>query len=107
MHAKLYHVFVTIRYQRYAGLLWTNPNKPDKIDMKGIEVRTRLLPLCSDWEFTFFPQSVRRDNCQLVKNVINTCLQKILLERNITGAVECVSRSLTLGLHNAIFLLNT
>jgi DNA polymerase delta subunit 1 len=34
--------------KRYAGLLWTSPDKPDKIDSKGIE-------------------TVRRDNCLLVR----------------------------------------
>ena len=34
--------------KRYAGLLWTNPEKHDKLDSKGIE-------------------TVRRDNCALVR----------------------------------------
>jgi len=47
---------------RYAGLYWTKPEKFDKMDCKGIE-------------------TVRRDNCQLVANLINTCLQKILMDK--------------------------
>jgi len=31
---------------------------------------------------------VRRDNCQLVRNLVNTCLQKILIERDVDGAVQ-------------------
>jgi len=31
---------------------------------------------------------VRRDNCPLVKNVINTCLHKILIERDTQGAIK-------------------
>lgn len=34
------------------------------------------------------PQTVRRDNCPLVKNVISTCLQKILIDRNVEGAIS-------------------
>ena len=38
---------------RYAGLYWTKPEKYDKLDAKGIE-------------------TVRRDNCQLASNLIDT-----------------------------------
>jgi len=37
--------------KRYAGLLWTKTDKFDKMDAKGIE-------------------TVRRDNCGLVKDVV-------------------------------------
>lgn len=37
--------------KRYAGLLWTNPKNADKIDTKGIE-------------------SVRRDNCFLIRKMV-------------------------------------
>lgn len=37
--------------KRYAGMLWTKPTKPDKMDCKGIE-------------------TVRRDNCALVAIVV-------------------------------------
>jgi DNA polymerase delta subunit 1 len=51
---------------RYAGLLWTNPDKYDKMDAKGLE-------------------TVRRDNCLLVRRVVDTCLRKILIERDVQG----------------------
>lgn len=54
---------------RYAGLYWTRPEKHDKMDTKGIV-------------------TVRRDNCRLVVTLINTCLQKLLIERNVEGAIE-------------------
>lgn len=66
---KVYSPYLLITRKRYAGLLWTNPNKYDKLDAKGIE-------------------TVRRDNCPLVKNVISTCLDKILINRDIEGAKE-------------------
>jgi DNA polymerase elongation subunit (family B) len=39
----------------------------------------------------FVGQTVRRDNCALVKDVVETCLQKILIERSVQSAIECVS----------------
>ena len=66
---KVYFPYLLINKKRYAGLYWTNPNKYDKMDTKGIE-------------------TVRRDNCLLVQNVIETVLQKILVERDIDGAQE-------------------
>jgi DNA polymerase delta subunit 1 len=48
---KCYNPFLLMNKKRYAGLLWKNPEKYDKIDCKGIE-------------------TVRRDNCHLVKDVV-------------------------------------
>lgn len=31
-------------------------------------------------------QTVRRDNCRLVSSVIETCLHKMLIERDVHGA---------------------
>ena len=66
---KVYFPYLLISKKRYAGLFWTRPEKYDKMDTKGIE-------------------TVRRDNCPLVKDVITTCLQKILIDRDIEGAVS-------------------
>lgn len=48
---QVYNPYLLISKKRYAGLLWTNPNKWDKIDTKGIE-------------------TVRRDNCLLVREPV-------------------------------------
>ncbi|KAL0483623.1 DNA polymerase delta catalytic subunit [Acrasis kona] len=64
---KVYHPYLLLAKKRYAGLLWTNTAKYDKLDAKGIE-------------------TVRRDNCALVKNVVSTCLHMILIERSIAKA---------------------
>lgn len=32
---KVYYPYLLISKKRYAGLLWTNPNKFDKMDTKG------------------------------------------------------------------------
>lgn len=66
---KVYFPYLLINKKRYAGLYFTKPDIYDKMDCKGIE-------------------TVRRDNCPLVANLINTCLQKILIERDPNGAVE-------------------
>ena len=55
--------------KKYAGMIWTKPEKPDKIEAKGIE-------------------TVRRDNCDLVKLVINGALEKLLLDFDREGAIE-------------------
>lgn len=68
---KCYYPYLLISKKRYAGLLWTKPDKWDKIDAKGIE-------------------SVRRDNCPLVKYVIDTCLKKILIDKDHNAAVQFV-----------------
>eukprot|EP01105_Mastigella_eilhardi_P019880 TRINITY_DN4697_c0_g1_i1.p1 TRINITY_DN4697_c0_g1~~TRINITY_DN4697_c0_g1_i1.p1 ORF type:complete len:1087 (-),score=272.85 TRINITY_DN4697_c0_g1_i1:125-3088(-) len=66
---KVYYPYLLISKKRYAGLLWTDPNKPGKIDTKGLE-------------------TVRRDNCPLVKHVISSCLDKILVQRDMPAAIE-------------------
>jgi DNA polymerase delta subunit 1 len=32
-------------------------------------------------------ETVRRDNCMLVRKVVETCLHKILIERDVNGAI--------------------
>ncbi|CAH0561401.1 unnamed protein product [Brassicogethes aeneus] len=66
---KVYFPYLLINKKRYAGLYFTTPEKYDKMDCKGIE-------------------TVRRDNCTLVVDVINTCLQKLLIDRDPDGAIN-------------------
>eukprot|EP00727_Mastigamoeba_balamuthi_P014291 m51a1_g9485 dna polymerase delta catalytic subunit, putative (1039) ;mRNA; r:626019-630517 len=82
---KVYYPYLLISKKRYAGLLWTDPAKPTKIDTKGIE-------------------TVRRDNCPLVKHVITTCLDKILLERNLDAAINFVKSVISDLLQNKLDL---
>jgi len=65
---KVYFPYLLINKKRYAGLYFTRPDKYDKMDCKGLE-------------------TVRRDNSPLVSNMINTCLQKLLIDRDPDGAV--------------------
>ncbi|KAL5555418.1 hypothetical protein UlMin_037654 [Ulmus minor] len=73
---KVYFPYLLISKKRYAGLFWTNPDKFDKMDTKGIE-------------------TVRRDNCLLVKNLVNECLHKILIDRDIPGAIQYVKNTIS------------
>ncbi|XP_050344943.1 DNA polymerase delta catalytic subunit [Nymphalis io] len=66
---KVYYPYLLINKKRYAGLYFTRPDKYDKMDCKGIE-------------------TVRRDNCPLVSNMMSTCLQKLLIDRDPDGAVK-------------------
>jgi DNA polymerase delta subunit 1 len=65
---KVYCPYLLMNKKRYAGLYWTRPDKWDKLDAKGIE-------------------TVRRDNCALTRRVVDTVLRKILIERNVEGAI--------------------
>lgn len=66
---KIYHPYLLMNKKRYAGMYWTNPDKPDKMDCKGIE-------------------TVRRDNCGLVQNIVQGTLDRLLVNFDKDGAVE-------------------
>lgn len=80
---KVYYPYLLINKKRYAGLFWTSPIKHDKMDCKGIE-------------------TVRRDNCPLVAQLINTCLQLLLIDRNPDGATEHAKQTISDLLCNRI-----
>jgi len=68
---KVYCPYLLMNKKRYAGLYWTNPEKYDKLDTKGIE-------------------TVRRDNCALVRQLVDTTLQTILIKKSVPDAVKYV-----------------
>jgi DNA polymerase delta subunit 1 len=80
---KVYFPFLLMNKKRYAGLYWSKPEKWDKMDTKGIE-------------------TARRDNCALVRSVIDTCLRKILVERSVGGAVDYVKQVISDLLQNKL-----
>lgn len=84
---KVYYPYLLINKKRYAGLYWTNPNKWDKMDTKGIE-------------------TVRRDNCRLVQNVIETSLRMLLIDRDVEGAQEFVKEVIADLLQNKVDMSN-
>jgi DNA polymerase delta subunit 1 len=73
--------FVQRNKKRYAGLMWTEIDNYDKMDTKGLE-------------------TVRRDNCALVRDVIQTSLDKILMKRDVTGAISYVKSQISDLLQN-------
>lgn len=72
---KVYYPYLLINKKRYAGLLYTRLDTYDKMDCKGIE-------------------TVRRDNCPLVANLINTCLERILINRDPDAAVDFAKQTI-------------
>merc|ERR1712028_91653 len=78
---KVYWPYLLMNKKRYAGLLWTRPEKYDKMDTKGLE-------------------TVRRDNCALVREVIQTSLNKILIDQNVQGAIDYVKSQISDLLQN-------
>ncbi|CAH8541393.1 unnamed protein product [Heterobilharzia americana] len=66
---KVYFPYLLINKKRYAGLYFTKPDHHDKMDCKGIE-------------------TVRRDNSPLVANLINACLERILIDRDPNAAIS-------------------
>jgi len=66
---KVYFPYLLMKKKKYAGVIWTKLDKYDKIDTKGLE-------------------AVRRDNCELVRDLIETVLKKILIERDVNDAME-------------------
>lgn len=82
---KVYFPYLLINKKRYAGLFWTRPDKFDKMDTKGIE-------------------TVRRDNCRLVQNVITKVLEYILEERNVPKAENFVKQTIADLLQNRVDL---
>ncbi|GJE91144.1 delta DNA polymerase [Phanerochaete sordida] len=80
---KVYFPYLLISKKRYAGLYWTRPDKYDKMDTKGIE-------------------TVRRDNCRLVSTVISTCLNKMLIDRDVDGAIEYTKQIISDLLQNKV-----
>lgn len=82
---KVYFPYLLINKKRYAGLYWTNPDKFDKMDTKGIE-------------------TVRRDNCRLVQVTLETVLRKILIDRNVTSAQNFVRHTIGQLMQNRVDL---
>lgn len=68
---KVYWPYLLFSKKRYAGLMYTKPEKPDYIDAKGIQL-------------------VRRDNCPFVKRVSQSVLDTIMYKMDTQGAIKLV-----------------
>ncbi|KAH9128699.1 hypothetical protein LEN26_005754 [Aphanomyces euteiches] len=80
---KVYYPYLLMNKKRYAGLLWTKPEKYDKLDTKGLE-------------------TVRRDNCLLTRRMVESILKKILIERNVDAAISYTKHIISELLQNKI-----
>lgn len=78
---KVYYPYLLMNKKRYAGLMWTQDDKYDYMDTKGLE-------------------TVRRDNCALVRDVIQTSLNKIIIERDVPSAINYVKSQIADLLQN-------
>ena len=66
---KVYLPYLLFSKKRYAGLMYTDPKKPDYIDAKGIQL-------------------VRRDNCPFVKEVSRNALDAIMYNLDTEKAFQ-------------------
>merc|ERR1712176_1288178 len=82
---KVYCPYLLMNKKRYAGLYWTQPETYDKLDAKGIE-------------------TVRRDNCGLVRELVETSLRMVLIDKSIDGAINYVKQVISDLLQNKIDL---
>lgn len=80
---KIYYPYLLLSKKRYAGMLWTHPEAPDKKDMKGVE-------------------SVRWDNCLMVSTMVDKVLDIILNEKNIEKAKQYTKGMISDLLNNNI-----
>ena len=71
--------------KRYAGMYWTNPISPDKMDAKGIE-------------------TVRRDTCSLVGETVQGALDLLLDKFDKKGAIELCKGTISDLLQNRVDL---
>mmetsp|Transcript_74772 Transcript_74772/g.146257 ORF Transcript_74772/g.146257 Transcript_74772/m.146257 type:complete len:332 (-) Transcript_74772:280-1275(-) len=80
---KVYWPYLLMNKKRYAGLLWTKPDKYDYMDCKGLE-------------------TVRRDNCLLVRQMVDSCLRKILIDRDVEAAIAHAKQTISDLLQNKL-----
>ena len=67
---KVYFPYLLITKKRYAGMYYSSTHeRPDKMDCKGLE-------------------TVRRDNCRIVGEILNGCLDALLVRRDPEAAIH-------------------
>jgi DNA polymerase delta subunit 1 len=70
---KCYWPYLLFSKKRYAGLMYTRPEKPDYIDAKGIQL-------------------VRRDNASFVREISKKVLDMIMYKQEIVEAIQYVQQ---------------
>lgn len=66
---KVYCPYLLMNKKRYAGLLWTKPDSFDKMSYKGVD-------------------TIRRDNCGLVKKMVHEVLDDLLVKGDANLALK-------------------
>jgi len=65
---KVYYPFLLMNKKRYAGLMWTNKEKYDYMDTKGLEtVRRDNCALVREGEISYFLSKFIRKLCRLTQ----------------------------------------
>ena len=80
---KVYLPYLLFSKKRYAGLMYTKPEKPDYIDAKGIQL-------------------VRRDNCPFVRKVSKDALNTIMYDLDVQSAIKKVKEAAEFLLNNKV-----
>jgi hypothetical protein len=78
---KCFYPYLLFSKKRYAGMLYTEPHAPAYRDVKGLQL-------------------VRRDNCQLVKDVSNDILETIMRDKSAELAVSVAKKHILALLRN-------
>lgn len=77
---KCYYPYLLYSKKRYAGLMFTRPESPDYIDVKGLQL-------------------VRRDNAPIVKQVSQSILDSVMYDKSVDKALvstkDCIVRMLS------------
>jgi len=84
---KVYLPYLLMNKKRYAGMLWTNTEKWDYMDAKGIE-------------------TVRRDNAPITKNLVQKVLNYVLIDSDKDAAIAYTKNVISRLLQNKIDLSN-
>lgn len=80
---KVYLPYMLYSKKRYSGLKYESLDEEPCIDIKGLQV-------------------VRRDNCALVKTICNKIINKMLIDRDIPGAIEAVHETINNLINNKV-----
>jgi DNA polymerase delta subunit 1 len=80
---KVYFPYLLFAKKKYIGMYYSKPDKPDKMDSKGIETN-------------------RRDACKLVSEVLTKALEIIMIERDTKKAIKYVQNTISDLLQNKI-----
>lgn len=80
---KVYFPYLLLKKKKYAGLLWTNPDKFDYKDCKGLE-------------------TVRRDNCLMARKATEKVLNTLLIDKDEVRAKEFVMNLVNDLLNNRV-----